>query len=236
MAASGVELTIDKLMEQSSRALSKMRYFEAERLANKALGMAREARDFDRMARIVLPLLEARRQRFQQALDVDAVHILDEPIEDETVLEPGCYLVQPPLVGADARRLRLTALEHEVPVAILCREPEDRLGQIPVAAVTPGKTLRTKVEPPEDDDDFDVPWLVGAIDELGDFSVDTLDPELEIVRRIDALLQMINALPEHERLHVALEDACKQAAHEQAEDAAGRTNGKRRASGAGSRR
>ena len=144
--------------------------------------------------------------------------------------------MQPPLVGADARRARLTALAHDVPIAILCREPDDQLGQIPVVAVTPGKTMRTKVEPPDDGQNFDGAWLVYAIEELGDLGLDALDPELEIVRRIDALLQMIDALPEHERLHVALEESCKQAAQQMAEDERSGSTRKRRASGAGSGR
>ncbi len=237
MSESRIDAKIDDLMKRASKVLTQMQYFEAERMANKALGMAREAADFERMARITLPLLEARRQRFQQALDIKPVRILDEPVEDETILEPGCYVVQPPLVGADARRLRLTALAHDVPVALVCREPYDQLGQIPIAAVTPGRTMRTKVEPPEVEDKYDAAWVVEAIEELGDFTLDSLDPELQVVRRIDALLSMIDALPEHERLHVALEETCRRAVHEKAEEAAGKTTKKkRRASGAGSSR
>jgi len=216
MAASGIAARIDDLMKRASDALSHMRYFEAERMANKALGMAREAGDFDRMARIVLPLQEARRQRYQQALDVDELVVIDQlPDEEETVLEPGCYLVTPPLVGADARRLRLTALNNDVPVAVICREPDDQLGQIPVVAITPGRTLRTKIEPPAAE--FNVAWIAEATEQLGDFAIQTLDPELEITRRIDALVQSLDALPEHENLHMELEAACKQALHEQAE-------------------
>lgn len=213
MPMSGIAKKIDDLMERASDALSHMRYFEAERMAAKGLAMAREANDFERMARIVMPLQESRRQRFQQALDVEGVEIIDEPVEEETVLDAGCYLVQPPLVGADARRLRLAALMNDVPVAIVCREPKDQLGLIPVVAITPGKTLRAKVRPPKKSQGFDQAWLVEAMEELGDASLRALDPELEITRRIDALIMYLDALPEHEGLHTALEESCREAMH-----------------------
>jgi hypothetical protein len=55
------------------------------------------------------------------------------------------------------------------------------------------------------------------MEELGDWVLGTLDPELEITRRVDALINTLNAVPEHERLHLALADACRQAAATAAE-------------------
>lgn len=234
MNATGIARKIDDLMERASDALVHMRYFEAERMAVKGLAMAREANDFERMARIVMPLQEARRQRYQQALDYDHVTILNEPQEEDVVLKPGCYLVQPPLVGADARRFRLSALAHDVPVAVLCREPNDQLGLVPVVAITPGKTLRAKTSPLDDPKHPDIAWLVEAFEELGDFSLRCMDPEQETTRRIDALMLMLDALPEHEAMHIALEDACRAVLQEANNDRRdGTTSRKRRASGAG---
>lgn len=212
MPVTGIARKIDDLMERASDALGHMRYFEAERMAVKALAMAREAGDFERMARIIMPLQESRRQRFQQALDIEGVEIVDAPVEEDTVLEAGCYLVQPPLVGADARRLRLSSLANDVPVAIVCREPSDQLGLVPVVAITPGKTLRAKVRPPKKSKGVDQAWLVEALEELGDASLRAIDPELEITRRVDLLLMYLDALPEHEGMHIALEEACREAA------------------------
>ena len=70
MTTTSREQKIDDLMESASAALAATRYFEAERLAWQALGAAHSAKDFERMGRIALPLQEARRQRYQQALDV----------------------------------------------------------------------------------------------------------------------------------------------------------------------
>ena len=53
---------IDAKMEHASEALARCEYFLCERLAGEALGAAREKNDFERLARICLPLQEARRQ------------------------------------------------------------------------------------------------------------------------------------------------------------------------------
>ena len=114
---------IDDLMTRASEALSKTKYFESERLANKALINAFQASDFEQMARIVMPLQEARRLRVQLALDVGTITIIDEqPVTEGMETKPGCYLLRPPRVGADARRLRIAGFEQENPVVVVCHE------------------------------------------------------------------------------------------------------------------
>ena len=214
---------IDALMEEASQALARTAYFQAERPAREALSLARDAEDFARMARIILPLQEARRQRYQQALDVGTVTIIATPIEEEMAIEPGCYLVRPPQVGADARRLRLMALEQEIPVAVLCREPMTSLKLCPIVAISPGVTIRAKMHEPADPDHPDLAWFVEAMEALGDFAVNSLDPALTTLKRIDALLNRLETVPDHEGLHQALEEACQ---HMQQEQAGGGTAGR----------
>jgi hypothetical protein len=199
---------IDALMEKASRSLAAMDYFAAEKLAEKALTQARHRNDYDRMARIVLPLQEARRQQLQSALDAGEVSILEELPED---LEPevGCYLVRPPLVGADARRLKQAARDRGVAIAVVCREPDTTLKLCPIVAIGPGVTIRTKIERPKDTDHPGLPWFAHALESLGDFAIETLDPALTLSRRIDALLHRLDAIPLHEGLHQALADACR---------------------------
>ncbi|MHC4948099.1 MAG: hypothetical protein ACYTG1_07540 [Planctomycetota bacterium] len=206
---------IDDLMEKASRSLAATSYFEAERLALKGLDMARQVADYERMARIVLPLQEARRQRLQLALDTGEVSILGEPVTEESVIEPGCHLVQPPLVGADARRYRLAALAAEVPVAVLCREPHSQIGLIPVVAISPGTTVRTKVRPPRDAEAPDLAWFVDSMEAIGDWAIESIDPETEIFKQVDAILDRLDAIPDHEKLHQALAEACRDAHREQ---------------------
>lgn len=215
MTASSDGARIDELMEAASEALANMRYFEAERLASKALADARQGADFDRMARIVLPLMEARRQRLQQAFDVGTVTCLDALDAETMDIQPGAYLVHPPAVGADARRLRLAALTREVPIAVLCCEPMSIVRLLPVVAIGLCGSVRTKIDPPEDPDEPDVAWLARGIQELGDQILSDLDPELQVVRRVDALLDRLDAVPDHEGLHQALIEACH-AAHRDA--------------------
>lgn len=212
MATAATARQIDTLMEKASEALAATSYFEAERLANRALHVARQAKDLDRMARIVMPLLEARRQRLQQALGIGTVTIVVEPVDEDTIIVAGCHLVQPPLVGADARRLRLQALESEIPVAVVCREPRTRMGLCPIVAICPGVTLRTKIDPPSDPEAPDLEWFVDAMQAIGDHAIDSLDPALAPIKRLDELLLRLEAVPDHEGMHLALEEACRLAA------------------------
>lgn len=219
MTSTGKLGMIDDLMEQASEALAQTEYFLAERLANKALGRTRQLNDFQRMARIILPLQEARRQRFQQALDAGGLTRLDEPVSEEMDLQPGCYLIEPPRVGADARRLRLEGLRREIPIAVLCREPRTQLGLWPIVAIGTGVTIRTKVDPPADREHPDLAWFVQSTVELGDWAIDSIDSTIDAVKRVDTLLPRLDAIPEHEGLHQALEEACRDAARAASEPA-----------------
>ncbi len=62
MAARPSDRQIDALMEEASQALASTAYFEAERLAEKALELAWKATDFDRMARIIIDYLRTHPQ------------------------------------------------------------------------------------------------------------------------------------------------------------------------------
>lgn len=199
---------IDTMMEQASRALADTDYFKAERLALKALLSARQAEDFERMTRIVLPLQEARRQRRQLALDHGSVTIIDQPRGEQSEIGTGCFLFRPPQVGADARRFRLAAFEEGIAVAVICREPLTQLRLCPIVAIAPGVTVREKVDPPADPDAPDLPWFAEAMEALGDAAIDELDAELTPIKRIDALLARLDAIPDHEGLHHALVEAC----------------------------
>ena len=55
--------SVNSLMTKAQQALSRNHWFEAERLCARALDMARAECDFNLMARVLLPLQEARRQR-----------------------------------------------------------------------------------------------------------------------------------------------------------------------------
>ena len=202
---------VDEIMERAEAALRRSQWFEAERLAHRAVELARAQEDFALLARVCLPLQEARRQRIQEATGNRKLAILQADITEDMPLKPGCYLVQPPTVGADARRLRLAALRREIPVAVLCREPRSRMGLCPIVAI--GQvTVRTRIEPPKKWDKPDLAWYVEACELLGDAAIETLDRTAEPARQVDALLERLDAVPDHEKLHQVLAEVCKEAA------------------------
>ena len=211
MSASSRHEKVDEIMERAEAALRRSQWFGAERLAMRALELARAQDDFSTLSRVTLPLQEARRQRVQEALGARKLTILNADITEEMPLKPGCYLVEPPTVGADARRLRLAALRREVPVAVLCREPLSRLGLCPVVAIGQ-MTVRARIAPPKSWDKPDLKWYAEAMELLGDAAIEMLDTGLELDRQVDFLIAALDAVPDHEKLHQALAATCREAA------------------------
>jgi hypothetical protein len=138
---------VDALMDQASEALVRRDYFLAERLAGECLIKALTRKDYQRAARIINPLQEARRQKRDMAWDVGKVTVLVEPISETFVPEAGAYLMVPPRVGQDARVLRARADQAGVPIIILAREPRTSAGRCPIVAVGPA-TIRAYIDEP----------------------------------------------------------------------------------------
>lgn len=212
---------VDEIMERASRALEGTSYFDAARLARDGLTRARRAADFGRMARIILPLQEARRQIREAAADTDRVAIVTELTR--AALEPGAYLVQPPLIGVDARDIRERAERRRSPVIVVAREPLTRDGLWPIVAIAP-TTIRAKVVPPwplervEASPSKDQPpaappmsWMLAAGEALGDAAIAGVPTDLPPAWRVDDLLDALDAIPDHEKLAQALAAACRDA-------------------------
>jgi hypothetical protein len=217
--ASDKKQKIDELVAKAAESLDRSSYFESERMAVKALSMARHDGDFRSMAAI-LPLLKQIRQcRLKQAQTTASggksrIIMLRTPVTEDMKITRGCYIVSPPQVGADARRLRLAAFEAEVSIVVVCREPRTQSGLVPVVAISAGATVRVKIDPPDNDDKPEHEWLVGALNQLGEHAVVSLDATMPAVRRVDALLERLDAVPENEGLHDALAGASMEAASE----------------------
>ncbi len=223
---------IDRLMERASRALEKTQYFEAERFCKDALRRAHEAADFERLARICMPLQEARRQKRQLAVDSGLVMVFSDPRQLRGVghdIMPGCYLLQPPLLGVDARNLRDEADSLNVPVFVLCREPLTKDLKWPVVAV--GQvSVRTRVDTPvpltrneksvSRDDYLGLPppttqWFESTAEAMGDWAIAKLKMDEPAAWRVDDLVRYLEAHPDHEKLHQRLEEACRKAMTEE---------------------
>lgn len=234
---------IDGLMDQASRLLVATDYFAAQRAALDALRQARSIRDHERMARICMPLLEARRLIRQQACDAGPVRVVASAEElSSRPVAPGCVLIQPPLVGIRARELRAAATEDRVPLSVLAREPRPRTGPNaglwPIVAVgerdpesliragpTPLITLRVYRPPPPgvvpDDASptrdritapIGVDWFMAAQEALGDAALRAMPAGEPAAVRVDDILDLLDALPDHEKLWQALAQACRDAA------------------------
>lgn len=231
--------TVDALMERASKALESTDYFTAEALCLRALDRARRASDFERLARIVLPLQEARRQKRHLAYEAAAARGAPALCRERpAAIEPGVYLLEPPALGIDGRAVRDTADARRTPVVVLTREPMTRDGHWPIVAVGaipigPGVlTLRTRVAPPValervDDgvrkDRFEAEmlagvdwaaWVQGALERLGDEAIASVDASLPAAWRADELIERLDAHPDHEKLHQALAAACREAMRE----------------------
>jgi hypothetical protein len=218
----GLSTLVDRMAAESDP-------FAAESRLDQGLRSAVAAGALDLVPSIVMALADRRADRRAAALDAGRLTVVHEPFEEEVVLEAGLYLLHPPLlVGADARRVRLLAMEQQVPVVAVCREPVTTIGLCPVVAISPGCTIRTKLRPPATWDDAEAvaDWMMLAHDALGDAAVDQLDSELPATRRLEQLLDRLDAIPEHRELHEAIAAIIPEAIAEAREDA--ESGGRRR--------
>lgn len=232
---------VDQVMEEASEALVHRKYFLAERLCADALRSSIAAEDFERAARICLPLQEARRLKRQRAIDADRIVALVESLQDPAQLKPGCYLICPPRVGAEARALRQLADEAEVPIVVIAREPSTRAGLCPVVAVGPVTVRAFVPEPPQPParpaskprkpvkgeaaappapaSAFVPPppppldWLLSACEALGDAAIAQAISPVAADRAVE-LHARLQSFPDHEKLHQRLMEACEAAAKE----------------------
>lgn len=196
-------------MEEASAALAAGDYFECERLAAGALQTAFAREQWELVARITLPLQEARRQRRLMAIEADQVFIYDKnPPTGEQPLEPGCYVICAPCVAADARRINEAALDQGVPVIAFACEPKTQTGLLPLAVVGP-TTIRAKVKPPKT---YTFKWCLSAIDALSEAALASFDPGRAVHRQVEDLAEKVMTLPESELLHQKLAEVAEQAA------------------------
>lgn len=224
---------IDELMERASVALARTDYFGAERACLRAARKALSAGDWERVARVCLPLQEARRQKRLLAVDAAAagpgVRVISSPRGADPAVA-GCYLFQPPLIALDARRFREAADERGVPVFVLTREPMTRGGDWPVVAVEGQLSIRVRLRPPAgvapaaggmsaacptgDESAGPVPleWFTAAGEALGDAAIGKLNPEDPPAHRALDCLDFLDAFPDHEKLHQRLEFESRRAA------------------------
>jgi hypothetical protein len=183
--------------------------------------LARRANDFERMSRIVLPLQEARRQNRHLAMDSGYCVSISELPKTAEALRAGCYLLRPPLIGAQARELRAMLNSVSIPAVVMTREPRTSAGKWPIVAVAVDRSFRAQVVVPRAGDAEvaengapDAGWFMAAIEMLGDVAIAKLKDSDPAVFRVDDLWEAMAALPEHEKLHQRFAAECVKAMHE----------------------
>jgi hypothetical protein len=218
---------IDELMARASGELARGEYFAAEATCLLAVRRCSRDCDFERLARVVLPLQESRRQIRQLACDAGRTTLLRRLPGRGAALEPGCCLLEAPILGVEARAFRDFARGKRVPVLVLCKEPTTSAGKWPIVGVGSGQPFpvvaRVLVDPPEhlkgvkdlslvpSEQLPDASWFMATQEALGDAAIVKVRLLWPADHRVFDLLEYLDAVPDHEKLHQALEQTCREA-------------------------
>ena len=215
MLAANRTKQIQSQVDRAIDAADQASWFLAEAQWLKALIASRGRSDWSGMIQIVEGLRSARRAIRRKALVRGSVRVVDDAISETMELTAGRYLLQPPLVGADARRLIQFGREQEVPIAVICREPRTQTGLIPIVAIAPGTTIRARIDPPSKESQPSVAWFKTALDSIGEAALDRIDPADGQERRIDALLGCLDAIPDYDPVYARLIGTLEEATRSQ---------------------
>lgn len=156
-------------------------------------------------------------------MDEGRILVIDNERSLPRPLPRGVLIVQPPMFGAEGRAIRESAFARGVELEVLTREPMTQAGLWPIVAVGE-QVIRTRVAPPsgarftgagptrdELTSTPDIAWIEAALEALGDAAIARLNPADPPEWRVDDLLEFLDAHPSHEKLHQALEHACREA-------------------------
>ncbi len=186
-------------------------WFEVERSAATAATAARQAEEWSSLVDALRLLMEARDHLATAARNGRRVQILEDEESLAAALEPGRYLLRPPLVGRSAKDFFLLGRDNEIPMLVLCREPTTQLSRCPIVALGDGVTVRMHVEGPSNPERPTCRWFDEALDQLGHHAIGSVDPAMAPVRLLDAMLVRLQTIPHHGPLHIAAIDAAKAA-------------------------
>ncbi|GEM_PF-224966 len=223
---------VDAWMERASAALLRMDYFETIEFSLRALDRARKKKDWERIARITMPLQEARRQVRQLACDAGKVFVLRALPSRGTTLEAGFYLLEPPLIGLDGNTLGEMLRARKIPALVLVKEPTIAAGKWPIVGVGRGEfenvVVRVQVDPPAalrsapgqiiqiDPNTIqqalaDGVWFQQVQEQLGDVAIRKVRSEWPAAHRVEDFIEYLDAVPDHEKLSQALESVAREA-------------------------
>lgn len=192
--------------------------------------------EHQRAARLAQLGAECRRQARDAALALDFSVSVGDPNMIVGAPMPGCLLIQPPMVGMDARAVRLEAESAKVPLIVLAREPLMRDGRWPIVASGSGvrwpderrgppggATVRARIQPPvpvtrvdssPTRDEAPTPppaWFAKAIGALDDAAMSLIDDEAPAAHRARHIVELIDAHGTGSVLFDAMQEASMQA-------------------------
>ena len=220
--------SIDMLMDRASQKLVETDYFGTQELCLRAMEKCRRSRDWERLARIILPLQESRRQLRHLACDTGKSFIVHKMPTRAEGFATGCYLLEPPLVGIDGRNFRELLRAKRVPALVLTKEPTTASGKWPIAGAGDGHfevvVARVQVDPPagfkgaparltnmSHGANIDPSWFLATQEALGDAAIRKVRHEWPASHRVEDLLELLDAVPDHEKLAQAVALAAREA-------------------------
>jgi len=178
---------IDRMMEQASQALVARDYLQCEKLCLDAMQLSRQQSDYERYARILMPLQEARRQRRQIASDAGVFVLSGRRLQPQSILRrhrAGCLLlIDPPYSEDDEKALRDAAVRRRLYVEIM-RLSVDQMRS----------TYLTVME------------------DRGDAALATVTDNATPTEQVAALEQIMQRVGDHEIAHQRLAEAARRAA------------------------
>ncbi|MFI4897116.1 MAG: hypothetical protein ACIARR_04760 [Phycisphaerales bacterium JB059] len=211
-------------LDVARRAADEGDWTGARAIALEALLDARQRLDFETMSG-ALDVYAHSAERLVAAAEQAATGatIIARGADAPDPLVEGCYLLTPPMIGADATNLRNAAWAGGLAVRALAREPLTRAGKWPVVAGG-DVIVRTHVDPPVPLDRVDaaitkdayagpapLAWFRAALARLGEVALESVRPEDPAAHRVDDLLEILSALPDEARVIEALRHACAEA-------------------------
>jgi hypothetical protein len=155
--------------------------------------------------------------------------VLNKLPSSSDALAPGLYIVEPPLVGVQARGVRDALRSKKIAAMVLAKEPTTSAGLWPVVGAGEGKfevvVARVRLDPPASMRALkerslgahgtrvpvDAAWFVAAQEALGDAAIAKVHAEWPAAHRVEDLIELLDAVPDHEKLAQALGAAAREA-------------------------
>ena len=116
-------------------------------------------------------------------------------------LLPGRYLIQPPLVGADARDFRLFAESKKTAILVLCREPKTKKKKYPIVSIGGSAALRAQISPPKNPEKPSVGWFNDGLRALEKQFLQQLKEEKDSEKALAAILNGLQTIPHSPTIH-----------------------------------